>query len=125
MSNMIFDPLEEFNTKYKDLHADNTNKFFEELVERSGVDPEENRKTVQQYNELKENLLGFWMPRCLDRENGGYFNCFTNDGSRPENTVIEGGGLGSLRRKAESIGAAMQVLSQPEFALIITGRKGC
>ena len=32
-------------------------------------------------NELKENLLSFWMPRCLDRENGGYFNCFTNDGS--------------------------------------------
>ena len=40
-------------------------------------------------------------------------------------TVTEGGGLGSLRRKAESIGAAMQVLSEPEFALIITGRKGC
>lgn len=51
--------------------------------------------------------------------------CFTNDGSRPEKPVTEGGGLGSLRRKAESIGAAMQVLSEPEFALIITGRKGC
>ncbi len=32
--------------------------------------------------ELKENLLWFWMPRCLDSEYGGYFNCFTNDGSR-------------------------------------------
>lgn len=32
--------------------------------------------------ELTENLLPFWMERCLDRENGGYFNCFTNDGSR-------------------------------------------
>ena len=51
--------------------------------------------------------------------------CFTNDGSRPEKPVTEGGGLGSLRRKAESIGAAMQVLSESEFALIITGRKGC
>ena len=51
--------------------------------------------------------------------------CFTNDGSRPEKPVTEGGGLGSLRRKAESIGAAMQVLSEHEFALIITGRKGC
>ena len=47
-----------------------------------------------------------------------------NDGSRPEKTVTEGGGLGSLRRKAESIGATMRVLSQSEFALIITGRKG-
>ena len=50
--------------------------------------------------------------------------CFTNDGTRPEKTIIEGGGLGSLRRKAESIGATMRVLSQSEFALIITGRKG-
>ncbi len=32
--------------------------------------------------ELKDNLLYFWMPRCLDTEHGGYFNCFTNDGSR-------------------------------------------
>ena len=33
-------------------------------------------------NELKENLLSFWMPRCLDSEHGGYLNCFSNDGSR-------------------------------------------
>ena len=32
--------------------------------------------------ELTDNLLSFWMPRCLDQENGGYLNCFTNDGSR-------------------------------------------
>ncbi len=32
--------------------------------------------------ELKDNLLFFWMERCLDEENGGYFNCFSNDGSR-------------------------------------------
>lgn len=32
--------------------------------------------------ELTENLLSFWMSRCLDKENGGYLNCFTNDGSR-------------------------------------------
>ena len=32
--------------------------------------------------ELTENLLSFWMGRCLDAKNGGYFNCFTNDGSR-------------------------------------------
>ena len=30
--------------------------------------------------ELTDNLLYFWMDRCLDTENGGYFNCFTNDG---------------------------------------------
>lgn len=32
--------------------------------------------------ELTHNLLSFWMPRCLDKECGGYLNCFTNDGSR-------------------------------------------
>ncbi len=32
--------------------------------------------------ELTENLLSFWLPRCLDKENGGYLNCFSNDGSK-------------------------------------------
>ena len=32
-------------------------------------------------NELKDNLLWFWMPRCLDKQHGGYLNCFSNDGS--------------------------------------------
>ena len=32
--------------------------------------------------ELTDRLLFFWMDRCLDRENGGYLNCFSNDGSR-------------------------------------------
>ena len=48
---------------------------------------------------------------------------FTNDGAKPKKPVTEGGGLGSLRRKAESIGASMTVESRPEFALTITGRK--
>jgi len=33
-------------------------------------------------NELTNQLLSFWLPRCLDEENGGYVNCFSNDGSR-------------------------------------------
>lgn len=32
--------------------------------------------------ELKENILRFWLPRCIDREYGGYLNCFTNRGDR-------------------------------------------
>ena len=32
--------------------------------------------------ELTDNLLFFWMDRCLDKENGGYLNCFSGDGSR-------------------------------------------
>ena len=42
---------------------------------------------VQKYltffkEEMKENLLFFWMSRCLDEKNGGYLNCFSNDGSK-------------------------------------------
>jgi len=33
-------------------------------------------------NELCRNILPFWLDRCEDKVNGGYFNCFTNDGSR-------------------------------------------
>ena len=33
-------------------------------------------------SELTDNLLYFWLPRCVDKENGGYVNCFSNDGSK-------------------------------------------
>jgi len=53
---MIYNPLEEFDNKFKNLHLDNTKKLFEELVQKSGVNIEENRKTVKKHDELKENL---------------------------------------------------------------------
>ena len=52
MSDMIFNPLEEYEKKFKSLHLDNTEKFFEELSVKSGVNIEENKLTVQKYNEL-------------------------------------------------------------------------
>lgn len=33
-------------------------------------------------NELRQNILGFWLPRCEDREFGGFVNCFDNRGER-------------------------------------------
>ena len=33
-------------------------------------------------NELKSNILGFWLPRCEDKEYKGYVNCFTNSGDK-------------------------------------------
>jgi len=30
--------------------------------------------------QLKGNILPFWLKRCLDERNGGYFNCFDNRG---------------------------------------------
>lgn len=56
MNSTIYDPLEEYEGKFKNLHLDNTNKFLEALIQKSGVDIEENRKTVKEYNELRENL---------------------------------------------------------------------
>ena len=53
---MIYDPLREFNEKFKTLHLENTKKHLEELVGKSEINIEENRKTVKEYNDLKERL---------------------------------------------------------------------
>lgn len=45
---------------------------------------------------------------------------FRNDGLAPEGEVTEGGGLGSLRRKAEREGGAMTVESQGVFRLTLS-----
>lgn len=57
MDSLIFNPLEEFEGKYRELHTANTNQFFDELVKKSGIDIEQNRKTVDLYNRSKENLV--------------------------------------------------------------------
>lgn len=31
-------------------------------------------------NELINNILHFWLPDCIDETNGGYFNCYDNEG---------------------------------------------
>lgn len=56
MDSMIYSPLEEYDSKFKSLHSDNTRKFFEELVKQSGIDVEGNRKTVNEYDKLREIL---------------------------------------------------------------------
>lgn len=56
MDSVIYNPLEEFDSKYKNLHGENTDNFFENLVKQSGIDIEQNRATVKLYNEYKENL---------------------------------------------------------------------
>ena len=44
MNSVIYNPLEEYESKLKVLHNENANKFFENLVKQSGVDIE---KTVK------------------------------------------------------------------------------
>ena len=57
MDTVIFNPLEEYENKFKDLHFEKTNLFFEQLVQQSGVDIEQNRATVKLYNNCKKDLL--------------------------------------------------------------------
>lgn len=67
MNSMIYNPLEEFDSKFKNLHLDNTKKHFEELVQRSGINIEENRKTVKELNETKDTLSKIKKKRTLWR----------------------------------------------------------
>ena len=55
MTSVIFNPLEEFESKYKALHTEKTKQFFDALVQRSGVDVAQNQETVRQYELCKEN----------------------------------------------------------------------
>ncbi len=66
MDSVIFHPLEEYEQKFKDLHQANTEHFFETLVQQSGINIEENRETVKQYGEYRENIAKlkrklFWL----------------------------------------------------------------
>ena len=54
MSSVIYNPLEEYEKTLKDFHIKKANEFFDDIVRRSNVNIEENRKTVEQYNTYKE-----------------------------------------------------------------------
>lgn len=56
METAIYDPLEAYETRLKDLHSGKAAEFFDDLVQRSGIDIAENRKTVRLYDEYRENL---------------------------------------------------------------------
>lgn len=45
---------------------------------------------------------------------------FTNNGKKPEKTITEGGGLGTLRKRIENTGGTMSISSQPRFILTVT-----
>ena len=56
MNSVIYNPLEEFESKYRELHLKNASEFLESLVQQSGIDIEQNRETVRVYNGYKENI---------------------------------------------------------------------
>ena len=51
MDDLLLEPLKYYESKAKQQHHDHAMAYFDELVQRSGMDPEENRKTVKLYNE--------------------------------------------------------------------------
>ena len=47
------------------------------------MDTEVKKRLFDFYSdELKNNILSFWLPRCEDRQFGGYLNCFDNRGTK-------------------------------------------
>lgn len=44
---------------------------------------------------------------------------FCNNGAPPKQKIIEGGGLSALRLQVEEAGGSMQILSAPQFVLIL------
>lgn len=56
MEDEILEPLESYNKVYKDKFNDTATKYFEELVDKSKIDVEANRKTIKELKE-KQALL--------------------------------------------------------------------
>ena len=60
-------PVEMYRTRFKADHARNTEEAFEELVRRSGIDPEANARQVAEIRKLQRaidscnSILGWWL----------------------------------------------------------------
>lgn len=57
---------------------------------------------------------------CFSETDAYHQVSFQNDGRLPVGKIREGGGLTSLRRKAETAGGSMSICCQPEYTLTIT-----
>ncbi|MBQ5800970.1 MAG: hypothetical protein IIW20_03700 [Clostridia bacterium] len=54
MSDLLYEPLKYYESEGRHKHEKNVDDFFSELHLRSGVNAEENRKTVAEYRQKKE-----------------------------------------------------------------------
>ncbi len=53
----FFEPLDSFKNDYQPAHQDNVSEYFEELVRKSGIDEEANRKTNEQLKEKDKEIF--------------------------------------------------------------------
>ena len=58
-SMVILDPLKEYEEKYKREFQEKTSTLFEEIVKRSGIDEEQNRQTVDEYNKTIDGKASY------------------------------------------------------------------
>lgn len=53
MSDLLYEPLKYYESEGRQKHEKNVDEFFSELHSRSGVDAEQNKKTVAEYRQKK------------------------------------------------------------------------
>ena len=58
MDDLIYEPQKFYETEGRQKHHDNAMAYFDKLVERSGMNVEENRETVKKYKEVLEEIQG-------------------------------------------------------------------
>ena len=56
MNDQLLEPLKYYDSIGEKEHENNTVKYFEDLYEKSGVNADENRQTVKEYNEKNESI---------------------------------------------------------------------
>lgn len=63
---IIFDPITEYTQKYRDEYNEKVVEYFNDLVVRSGVEGEQNRRTLKEYksfcekSEMLRKKLTWW-----------------------------------------------------------------
>ena len=70
---LLLEPQQAYKKLYKNKHHENTVKYFDELVKKAGINIEENKKTVDKYKNINEEIkklkkkrgwLKFWRVMC-------------------------------------------------------------
>ena len=55
----IHEPLSEYKSRFKEKHKENVEEYFNNLVDKSKVNVEENKETVKQIRKLEQELSNF------------------------------------------------------------------
>lgn len=56
MDDNLYEPLEYYDNQLRQIHEDNADEYFQNLVKESGIDINENEETVKKYNKEQSHL---------------------------------------------------------------------